>query len=74
MNWFEEFLNGAIAGLGMWLMMTVMGILSFYALKKHITRWIAKIWADIKKEAVKLDGLTIEGRLKTKKEKKREQE
>lgn len=71
MNWIESFLDGAMTGLGMWLMMTVMGVLTYLALKKRITRWVADMWIKIKQEAVKLDGLTIEGKLKTKKEKKR---
>jgi len=71
MNWIESFLGGAMAGLGMWIMMTVLGILSFFALKKSITKWVADLWVKIKEEAIKLDGLTIEGKLKTKKEKKK---
>jgi len=69
MNWLESFLDGAMAGIGMWLTMTILGALSFFALKKFITKWAAKTWSDIKQEAIKLNGLTIEGRLKTKKSK-----
>lgn len=69
MNFIEEFFGGAMAGLGMWLMMTIMGMLSFFVLKKWITRWVAKTWSDIKNEAIKLNGLTIEGKLKTSKKK-----
>lgn len=64
MNWINNFLEGAMAGLGMWLMMTIMGLLSYLALKKRITKWAAKLWKDIKSEAVKLDGVTITGKLK----------
>ena len=71
MSVIEQFLGGAVSGLGMWLMMTVMGVLSFFILKKRITQWIAKILTDIKKEAIKLNGLTIEGKFKTHKEKKK---
>ena len=71
MNWLESFLGGAMTGLGMWIMMTVLGILSFLALKKSITKWVADLWIRIKQEAVNLDGITIEGKLKTKKEKKK---
>lgn len=70
MNGFESFLDGAMAGIGMWLTMTVLGALSFFALKKYITRTVAKVWTDVKAEAIKLNGLTIEGKLKTKKTKK----
>lgn len=72
MNWLQSFLEGAMSGLGMWLMMTVLGVLSFLALRKAFTKWIAKLISDIKSEAVKLNGLTIEGKLKTKKTKKEE--
>jgi len=71
MNWLEQFLAGAMSGLGMWLMMTIMGVLSFLALKRFFTRWVAKLWKDIKKEGLKLDDITIDGRLKTKKGKKK---
>ena len=73
MNWINSFLEGAMSGLGMWLMMTIMGALTYFALKKRITLWLATLWSNIKKEAVKLDGVTIEGKIKTKKEKKRSQ-
>lgn len=68
-NGFESFIDGVISGLGMWLIMTVLGILSFFALKKQFTKWIAKIWVDIKKEALNLDGITINAKIKTKKKK-----
>lgn len=69
MNWINSFLEGAMSGLGMWLMMTVMGALTFFALKPRITRWLAEFWSNVKKEAIKLDGVTIEGKIKTKKKK-----
>ena len=71
MNWLQSFLEGAMSGLGMWLMMTVLGLLSFFALRRAFTKWIAKLIADVKNEAVKLNGLTIEGKLKTKKTKEK---
>lgn len=67
MNWINSFLEGAMSGLGMWLMMTVMGMLTYLALKPRIIKWLADIWSNIKKEAIKLDGMTIEGKIKTKK-------
>ena len=69
MNWINSFLEGAISGLGMWLMMTIMGTLTYFALKPRITKWLAELWSNIKKEAIKLDGLTIESKIKTKKKK-----
>lgn len=69
MNWINSFLEGAMSGLGMWLMMTIMGALTYFALKPRIIKWAAELWSNIKKEAVKLDGLVIEGKVKTKKKK-----
>jgi len=69
MNWINNFLEGAMSGLGMWLMMTIMGALTYFALKPRIIKWLAELWSNIKKEAVKLDGLTIEGKIETKKKK-----
>ena len=66
MNWINNFLEGAMTGLGMWLMMTVLGILSYLALKKRITKWAAELWTNIKTEVVKLDGVTITGKVKKK--------
>ena len=67
MNWINNFLEGAMAGLGMWLMMTVLGILSYLALKNRITKWAAEMWTNIKSEVVKLDGVTITSKLKKEK-------
>lgn len=71
MNWLQSFLEGAMSGLGMWLMMTALGILSFFALRNFFTKWFAKLVKDIKNEGIKLDNFRIEGTLKTKKEKKK---
>lgn len=70
MNWINSFLEGAMSGLGMWLMMTVMGALTYLALKPRIVKWAAELWSNIKKEAIKLDGVTIEGKIKTKNKKR----
>ena len=72
MNWINSFLEGAMSGLGMWLMMTIMGTLTYFALKKRITKFVAKLWKDIKKEGLKLDDFRIEGTLKTKKGQKKQ--
>ena len=69
MNVVNELIQGAIAGLGMWTMMTVLGILTYFALKQRITRFLAKAYADFKKEVVNINGITIEGKLKTDKKK-----
>lgn len=67
MNALNSFIDGIVSGLGMWLIMTVLGILSFFALKRQMTRWIAKLWSDIKKEGIKLNGTTVDVKIKTKK-------
>jgi Na+-translocating ferredoxin:NAD+ oxidoreductase RnfE subunit len=69
MSGFNSFIDGMMSGLGMWLMMTVLGVLSFLALKKQFTKMIAKLWKDIKKEALKLDGTTVDVKIKTKNKK-----
>jgi hypothetical protein len=70
MSYLDSFLSGAMTGLGMWIMMTVMGILTFFFLKNRIATAIAKFWADVKEKGLKLDGIKIEGSLRTKKDKK----
>lgn len=56
-----------VTGLGMWIMMTVLGLLSFWALKKWFIGSIAKLWAEIKKN---LQDIEVSGKLKTKKKRK----
>lgn len=67
MDWLSNLLNGMMTGLGMWIMMTVLGMLSFYAIKKWFVQSIAELWLRIKEEGLKLDGITVESQLKTKK-------
>ncbi len=67
MNLIDSFINGMVAGLGMVIMTTIFGFLTFRFAKNWITTMIAEIWAKIKKEGIRLDGLQIDGRLKTKK-------
>ena len=67
----EGLIDGMVTGLGMWIMMTVLGVLSFAAIKKWAIKSIAKFWADIKKEGVRLDGITLESKFKTKTLKKK---
>lgn len=64
----NNLLDGMITGLGMWIMMTVLGILSFIALKKWFIGFVAKLWAEIKKN---LQDIEVSGSLKTKQRKKR---
>jgi len=64
----NNLLDGMITGLGMWVMMTALGILSYLALKKWFTKSIATLWAEIKKN---LQDIEVSGSLKTKQRKKR---
>ena len=72
MSGFNSLIDGMVNGLGMWIIMTVLGILSFFALKKQFTKWFAKIWSDIKKEVIELDGATVDVKIKAKKSEKKQ--
>lgn len=67
MSILNNLFDGMMTAFGMWLMMTVMSILSWFALKKWIIKTLTEVWANIKEEGLKLDGVTVEGKLKTKK-------
>jgi len=64
----NNLLDGMITGLGMWVMMTVLGIFSFWALKKWFTGAVANLWAEIKRN---LQDIEVSGSLKTKKKEKK---
>ena len=70
MNFIEALLNGIISGLGMTIVMTLFGFLTFKLMKNWITKTITEIWAKVKEEGIKLDGIKIDGSLKTMKVKK----
>lgn len=71
MNWVETFVNGIIAGLGMTIVMTIFGFLTFKITKNWITKTVSEIWAKVRAEGFKLDGIQIDGSLQTKRIKKR---
>lgn len=72
MNWIESFINGMISGLGMTVVMTIFGLLTFKIAKNWITKTVSEIWAKVRTEGLRLDGIQIEGKLKTKKIRRRE--
>ena len=72
MNGFEFIVQGMLNAIGMFIMMTVLSILSYLALKKWLIKSLSEIWIKIKQEGLKLDNFTVEGKLKTKKTKKKE--
>ena len=71
MNIIEAFLNGIVSGLGMTIVMTLFGLLTFKFLKNWITKTITEIWSRVKEEGIKLDGIKIDGSLETTKVRKR---
>jgi hypothetical protein len=68
-NWLETFINGIIAGLGMTIVMTVFGFLTFRLAKAWITKIVSDIWARVREEGLRLDGIQIAGTLETKRTK-----
>ena len=71
MNGFEFIVQGMLNAVGMFIMMTVLGMLSFLALKKWIIKNITEMWLNVKERGLELDGITVEGKLKTKKTSKK---
>lgn len=71
MNGFEFIVQGMLNAIGMFIMMTVLSILSYLALKKWIVKNLTEMWLNIKREGLRLDGITLEGNLKTKKTKQK---
>jgi len=69
-NGFEFIVQGMLNAIGMFIMMTVLSILSYLALKKWIIKNITELWLQVKEKGIQLDGVTVEGKLKTKKTKK----
>ena len=58
-NILDSLINGIIAGLGMFIVMTILGTLSFFALKPWITKTVTEIWAQVREAKfieIKLDG------------------
>ena len=70
MSGFDFIVQGMLNAVGMFIMMTVLSMLSYLALKKWLVKSLSELWSNIKKEGLRLDGITLEGNLKTKKTKK----
>jgi hypothetical protein len=73
-NFINSILEGMVTALGMFIMMTVLGFLSFLAMKKWIIKTITEVWSKVKEEGLKLNGVSVEGKFKTKKLFKKEEE
>ena len=68
---FESLLNGMFFALGTLIISSVGGFVIFRYTKSWLTRTIAEIWANIKAEGLRLDGIKIDGHLETKKARKK---
>ena len=66
MNYFESFINGLISGLGMVIIMTIFGFLTFKIARNWITKTITDIWTKVREEGIHLDDIQIDGSIKTK--------
>lgn len=62
----DSFIDGIISGIGMVIVMTIFGFLTFKLTKNWITKTITEIWVKVKDEGIRLDGIKIDGSLKTK--------
>jgi hypothetical protein len=62
----SSFLNGLVAGTGMFLASAIFGFLIFRLTKKWITKTVSEIWTKVRAEGFKLDGIQIDGSLQTK--------
>lgn len=62
----NSFIQGLISGAGMFLASVIFGLLIFRFTKKWITKTVSEIWAKVRAEGFKLDGIQIDGSLQTK--------
>lgn len=67
MNFIDSFINGMAFAAGTVIVTTVAGAILF----KYTRNWIvtigATLWSSIKDEGLKLDGITLDAKVKTKK-------
>ena len=63
---FDSFINGLFFAFGTLIASTIGGLIIFRYTKNWITKTIAEIWATVKEEGLKLDGIRIDGHLETK--------
>jgi len=67
MSYLENFINGMVFAAGTFIVSTVFGYLMFKYSKNWITKTLTELWATIRSEGVKLDGITFDAKVKTKK-------
>jgi len=63
-NLLNSFLEGLVAGTGMFLASAIFGFLIFRLTKKWITKTVSEIWVKVRE--LQLDNIQIEGSLQTK--------
>jgi len=62
-----SFVDGMFFALGTMAVTTIGGIILLKITRKWLAQTVAELWANIKEEGLKLDGITVEGKFKTKK-------
>jgi len=62
-----SFVDGMFFALGTMVVTTIGGILLLKITRSWLVKNIAELWDNIKKEGLRLDGITVEGKFKTKK-------
>ncbi len=68
----DSLINGMFFALGTLIVSSIGGYLIFRYTKSWLTKNIADLWANIKAEGLRLDGIQIDGHLETKKTRKKE--
>lgn len=67
MDYLADFVDGLVKAFGMWLMFTVLGILSWFAMKKWMLKTLREVWLAVKEGKLDFDNITIEGKISRKK-------
>lgn len=63
----DSFIEGVFFAFGTMMVTTIGGIILLKITRKWLVKNVAELWANIKEEGLKLDGITVEGKFKTKK-------
>ena len=63
----DSFMQGVFFALGTMVVTTIGGMLLLKITHKWLVKNIAELWTNIKNEGLRLNGITVEGKFKTKK-------
>jgi len=63
----DSFMDGVFFAFGTMVVTTIGGIILLKITRNWLAQTVAELWANVKEEGLKLDGITVEGKLKTKK-------